>query len=175
MDLQNKPDGVSLHDYVSSSAKTFYGSLLNLKNELDPKAPAELHVCPRLLSAQAAQRRTSLKEVAPVVLADMLTRIATSSDLPADGHAVHSTVQGLAKFLWNGPASAPKTCRAVLESESTWDVGSSRLAQAPCLQSGLGFAARCWGVTLSDPRFLSGSPRRERTTAPTSWVASWRS
>lgn len=38
MDLASKPRGVTLHDYVFSSAKTFYAGLLNVNAELDAKA-----------------------------------------------------------------------------------------------------------------------------------------
>lgn len=73
-----------------------------------------------------------------MVLADIFSRIATGSGLPGDGHVIHSAVQGLAKFLWNGAPTCAKTCKAVLESESTWDVGSSRLAQVVIGESATG-------------------------------------
>ena len=58
-----------------------------------------------------------------------ITQIVTNFQL--HGQVLHGMIQGFSKHLFDGPpyCSCRKACRPVKQSESNWDVGSSRLSQ----------------------------------------------
>ena len=114
IDLEHKPQNLSLQCYVRDHSFCFYTGLLRGQNAIGHKA---------------VQRETKLSQVCPRILAECLQRMSVTGGLASDGHVVHSLVQGLSKYLWLGPRENQKTCRAMMESESRWDVANSKLSQ----------------------------------------------
>ena len=114
IDLAHKPRTVTLHDYIAAGAKAFYCKLLDPTVRFD---------CLKV------QQETCLEEVALQVLAKCLSRVSVGSGLPPDGQVLHSLIQGLCQYLWIGPPEKPRKAECMAESESQWNMASSKLAQ----------------------------------------------
>lgn len=113
-DLAHKPRSMTLHDYMAEGAKAFYSKLL------DPAVRAD---------CQKVQEETSLDEVALQVLGKCLCRISMGGGLPPDGQVLRSLLQGLVQYIWMGPPEKPHKAECMSESESQWNLASSKLAQ----------------------------------------------
>ena len=123
VDLAHKPRSKTLQQYIADHARDTYSTLLNRQNPVDPVK---------------TQAETPLHQVTPQLVADCLRRISVGSGLPADGQVLHSLVQGLFQYLWCGPPDAPHQAICMQESESLWNLASSKLSQLVLGQSASG-------------------------------------
>ena len=113
-DLAHRPRSTGLQTYIADGAKAFYCKLL------DPEVQT---------NCLKTQQETALSEVTFEVLAKCLQRVSVGAGLPPDGHVVHSLTQGLCMYLWGGPPECPHRTELMSESESEWNLASSKLSQ----------------------------------------------
>ena len=73
------------------------------------------------------QEETPLEALAPRAVAHALQRVAAAHGLPPDGHVVHLAFKGQAAFYWHGPEGSLQNAPMGQYSESTWNVGASKL------------------------------------------------
>ena len=114
LDLSHKPATLSLQQWVAKGAQAFYANLLTATNQVDP---------------MKTQSETALEQVTPALVAQCVRRMSLGAGLPGDGQVLHSLLQGLFQFIWGGPPECPHQAQCMAESESTWNLASSKLAQ----------------------------------------------
>ena len=122
-DLGHKPRTLTLQQYISEGAFSFYAQLLDPSVQFD---------CLKV------QQETSLEEVTVTLVSQCLCRISVGSGLPPDGQVLHSLLQGLCQYVWCGPPECPHRAMCMQESESEWNLASSKLAQLVLGQSASG-------------------------------------
>ena len=120
--LRKKPRGESLQGFFTKQCKAFYEKLLKDDAEISPLK---------------SQRETSLKAVAPMAIAEACERLAVGAGLPKDGHLVHACLQGQAGFFFRGQ-DGRLSARAMLDSESEWNIAGSKLPLIPIANSAAG-------------------------------------